>query len=111
MNHEGRGPAWNNSLFEDNAEFGLGMRLGLDAQDTQARVLLESLAQQVGDDLAADILDAPQETEAADPSHSVNGCAPVEANELDRASTSPTAALLLAVADTLVRNGRLDHRR
>ena len=37
VNAQGRGPAWNNSLFEDNAEFGLGMRLGLDAQNDQAR--------------------------------------------------------------------------
>ena len=39
-NREGRGPAWNNSLFEDNAEFGLGMRLGLEAQETMATILL-----------------------------------------------------------------------
>ena len=62
-NAEGRGPAWNNSLFEDNAEFGLGMRLGLEAQETQARLLLEALAPHVGHDLAQAILTAPQETE------------------------------------------------
>ncbi len=48
VNAEGRGPAWNNSLFEDNAEFGLGMRLALDAQDDQARRLLARLAPAVG---------------------------------------------------------------
>jgi len=59
----GRGPSWNNSLFEDNAEFGLGMRVGLDAQARQARFLLERLAPVVGDDLAHAILDNPQQTE------------------------------------------------
>ena len=43
-NAEGRGPAWNNSLFEDNAEFGLGIRLGYEAQQQQARLLVERLA-------------------------------------------------------------------
>ncbi len=62
-NADGRGPSWNNSLFEDNAEFGLGMRAGLDAQARQARVLLERLAPVIGDDLARAILDNPQDTE------------------------------------------------
>ena len=44
VNAAGRGPAWTNSLFEDNAEFGLGMRLALDAQTDHARLLLERLA-------------------------------------------------------------------
>ena len=44
MNAEGRGPAWSNSLFEDNAEFGLGLRLGFEAQQQQARLLVERLA-------------------------------------------------------------------
>jgi pyruvate-ferredoxin/flavodoxin oxidoreductase len=63
VNGEGRGPAWNNSLFEDNAEFGLGMRLGLEAQTELARLLLGRLAPVVGEDLARAILDAEQETE------------------------------------------------
>ena len=46
-NAEGRGPSWNNSLFEDNAEFGLGIRLGLDAQAAFARELLGRLAPDV----------------------------------------------------------------
>jgi len=62
-NAEGRGPAWNNSLFEDNAEFGLGIRLGLDAQAGQARVLLSRLAAEIGDDLVRAMLGNPQETE------------------------------------------------
>ncbi len=64
INGEGRGPAWANSLFEDNAEFGLGLRLGLEAEMELARILLGRLAGQVGDDLAGAILDADQTTEA-----------------------------------------------
>jgi len=63
VNAAGRGPAWNNSLFEDNAEFGLGMRLALDAQTDQARRLLERLAPEVGAELVAEMLAAVQETE------------------------------------------------
>jgi pyruvate-ferredoxin/flavodoxin oxidoreductase len=64
VNGAGRGPAWNNSLFEDNAEFGLGMRLALDAQTDHARGLLLRLAPAIGEDLVAAVLDASQETEA-----------------------------------------------
>jgi pyruvate-ferredoxin/flavodoxin oxidoreductase len=62
-NRDGRGPAWNNSLFEDNAEFGLGMRLALDQQAESARVLLRRLVSEVGDGLARALLENPQETE------------------------------------------------
>jgi len=65
MNPEGRGPAWANSLFEDNAEFGLGIRLGLEAQQRRAQALLRSLAGAVGEDLATSILDAVQDQEEA----------------------------------------------
>ncbi|MGE5460525.1 MAG: pyruvate:ferredoxin (flavodoxin) oxidoreductase, partial [Solirubrobacterales bacterium] len=61
----GRGPAWSNSLFEDNAEFGLGMRLALDHQASHARQLLEGLAQHVGEDLASAILGAEMDDEVA----------------------------------------------
>ena len=64
VNAEGRGPAWNNSLFEDNAEFGLGMRLALDVQTGHARALLRRLAPVVGMELADRILDNPQGSEA-----------------------------------------------
>jgi len=53
----GRGPAWSNSLFEDNAEFGLGMRLGADSQRDEARRLLLELADEVGVELASDLHD------------------------------------------------------
>ena len=61
---EARGPAWSNSLFEDNAEFGLGMRLALDHQLTYARSLLGRLGSSLDPELARAILDASQEDEA-----------------------------------------------
>ena len=63
MNREGLGPAWSNSLFEDNAEFGLGMRLAADKQADYARLLVGRLAGQLGEELAARILSADQVTE------------------------------------------------
>ncbi len=57
---EGRGPAWSNSLFEDNAEFGLGMRLAVDKQATMAAELVDALREQIGADLADALLDADQ---------------------------------------------------
>jgi len=63
-NADGRGPAWSNSLFEDNAEFGYGMRLALDQQAEQARRLLGTLNGAVPDDLRQAILEADQGDEA-----------------------------------------------
>ncbi|MGC3995613.1 MAG: pyruvate:ferredoxin (flavodoxin) oxidoreductase [Propionicimonas sp.] len=63
-NPEGRGPAWSNSLFEDNAEFGLGMRIAWEHQHTEAVRLLEELRNEVGHDLADAILSADQSDEA-----------------------------------------------
>ena len=63
MNHEGLGPSWSNSLFEDNAEFGLGLRLAIDKQADYARYLVGQLAGQIGEELAAQILAADQITE------------------------------------------------
>jgi pyruvate-ferredoxin/flavodoxin oxidoreductase len=63
-NRDGRGPAWSNSLFEDNAEFGLGFRLALDAHMSAARELVERLAPLVGENLARDLLGADQTSEA-----------------------------------------------
>jgi pyruvate-ferredoxin/flavodoxin oxidoreductase len=64
VNREGRGPAWSNSLFEDNAEFGFGMRLALDALMEQAVGLLNEIAPRIGDNLVKGILEADQSTEA-----------------------------------------------
>jgi pyruvate-ferredoxin/flavodoxin oxidoreductase len=63
MNKEGRGVAWSNSLFEDNAEFGLGIRLAIDKQAEYARELVVRLAGQIGEDLVKAILAADQSNE------------------------------------------------
>lgn len=64
INKEGRGPAWSNSLFEDNAEFGLGMRLTLDKHLEYARELLPHFSQVVGNELIDALLSANQSNEA-----------------------------------------------
>ncbi len=63
-NSEGRGPSWSNSLFEDNAEFGLGFRLTIDRQKQFALELVEKLRQEIGPDLADAIINADQSDEA-----------------------------------------------
>jgi pyruvate-ferredoxin/flavodoxin oxidoreductase len=63
INREGRGPAWSNSLFEDNAEFGLGMRLALDHQNAYARDLVGRLRELVGEALASSVLSTDQSTD------------------------------------------------
>jgi len=63
-NAEGRGPAWSNSLFEDNAEFGLGMRISLDKQNEYARELVVSLRDHLDGELVDAILNADQSSEA-----------------------------------------------
>jgi len=62
-NRDGRGPAWANSLFEDNAEFGFGMRVAIDSHEEQARQLLRELASQLGEILVQEILTADQSSE------------------------------------------------
>jgi pyruvate-ferredoxin/flavodoxin oxidoreductase len=63
INRDGRGPAWSNSLFEDNAEFGLGMRLALDHQNAYGRELVDRLREDVGEALANSLLNADQSTD------------------------------------------------
>lgn len=63
-NDEGYGPAWSNSLFEDNAEFGMGMRVAIDKNTDYARELLNTIRADVGKDLADSILMAVQKDEA-----------------------------------------------
>jgi pyruvate-ferredoxin/flavodoxin oxidoreductase len=65
MDGNGRGPAWANSLFEDNAEFGLGMRLAVDGHTARARGLLMALATKLPQGLATELLEADQSSEAA----------------------------------------------
>ncbi|MBI4171787.1 MAG: pyruvate:ferredoxin (flavodoxin) oxidoreductase [Actinobacteria bacterium] len=95
-NAEGRGPAWSNSLFEDNAEFGLGMRLAADAQAAQAQALLSAVAP----DLAEDIVAADQTTEAGLREQRERVAT---LKERLRGLDSPEARRLLALADALVR--------
>ena len=64
QNRDGRGPAWSNSLFEDNAEFGLGMRLAIDKHSEMARELVKLLSSAIGEGLAGAILGADQSHEA-----------------------------------------------
>lgn len=101
-NAEGRGPAWSNSLFEDNAEFGLGIRLGLEQQQLSAQALLAELAPTVGQDLVEGLLQAEQSDEVG------------VAAQRDRVARlrerlarmdGTTARLLDSVASTLVRQG------
>jgi pyruvate-ferredoxin/flavodoxin oxidoreductase len=64
QNRDGRGPAWSNSLFEDNAEFGFGFRLAIDKNLEQGRELLARMAPQIGERLVEEIVKADQSTEA-----------------------------------------------
>ena len=104
VNAAGRGPAWNNSLFEDNAEFGLGFRLALDAQTDQARRLLESLAPQVGPELVAEVLGASQ-SEEAEIRQQRERVGQLKASLEKLAPSNAAARTLLALADSLVRQG------
>ncbi len=99
-NADGRGPAWSNSLFEDNAEFGLGFRLSIDKQRDQARHLLVGLAGQLGDELVTPILEAEQKTEPDifDQRERVEALK-ARLREIDSAD----ARFLLTLADTLVK--------
>jgi pyruvate-ferredoxin/flavodoxin oxidoreductase len=100
VNAEGRGPAWSNSLFEDNAEFGMGMRIAVDKQNEYAKELVQRLASTIGDDLAVALLSADQSSEAEIFAQRER----VKALKDKLAGNkSPAARDLLAVADELVR--------
>jgi pyruvate-ferredoxin/flavodoxin oxidoreductase len=62
-NKEGRGPAWSNSLFEDNAEFGFGFRLSIDAHNSQAKNLIKKFSNEIGEVLVTELLNADQKDE------------------------------------------------
>ncbi len=100
QNADGRGPAWANSLFEDNAEFGLGFRVSLDKQQEFAGELLKLLAGQIGDELAVQILTAPQKDEADIYEQRARVAA---LKEKLRGLTTPEAKLLLPLADLFVK--------
>ena len=65
INHEGRGPAWSNSLFEDNAEFGLGYRLSIDYQKQNAKKMLVALKPYLDEELVEEILNCQQQNESS----------------------------------------------
>jgi len=101
VNSDGRGPAWSNSLFEDNAEFGLGMRLTVDKQGEYARELVKRLSGELGSQLTDEILNADQSNEAGIQAQRerVSALKKKLAN-----SKEPAARQLLSVADKLVRS-------
>ena len=99
-NLDGRGPAWSNSLFEDNAEFGLGFRLSIDKQTEFARELVRRVAGQIGEELVTALLTSPQKDEADiyDQRQRVELL-----KEKLRGVNSPDAKQLQALADMLVK--------
>ncbi len=97
---EGNGPAWNNSLFEDNAEFSFGFRLTLDKQTEAACELLQELGGQVGDELVSAILENDQTDEAKIAQQRKN-VAQLK-KKLD-GSSDQRAKLLLSLSDSLLR--------
>ncbi len=100
VNNQGRGPAWANSLFEDNAEFGLGMRLTLDKQNEFARELLAGMGAELGDTLVSEILNADQTSESN--IRAQRKRVEVLKEKLAK-SKHASAAMLLGVADALVK--------
>ncbi|HTX92741.1 MAG TPA: pyruvate:ferredoxin (flavodoxin) oxidoreductase [Anaerolineales bacterium] len=99
-NKEGRGPSWSNSLFEDNAEFGLGYRLTLDKQNEYARDILPTFAAELGTELVDGILKADQTTDLDIKQQRER----VEILKQKLAkSKNPQALNLAAVADALVK--------
>ncbi|HEU5318011.1 MAG TPA: pyruvate:ferredoxin (flavodoxin) oxidoreductase [Chloroflexota bacterium] len=102
-NKDGRGPAWANSLFEDNAEFGLGIRLSIDEQESQARALVQRLAPALGLDSVdvQELLTADQSTEARIKAQ--RRCVAALKERLSAPDMrSDDAKRLLSLADTLV---------
>jgi pyruvate-ferredoxin/flavodoxin oxidoreductase len=96
----GRGPAWNNSLFEDNAEFGLGMRLASNQLAEAARTQLRAMALELGDEVVQALLAADQATEAG--IHEQRQRVAALQDRLGEIAT-PAAASLAAIAEHLIR--------
>jgi pyruvate-ferredoxin/flavodoxin oxidoreductase len=101
VNREGKGPAWSNSLFEDNAEFGLGMRLTLDKQQELASELLTQCTDIVGEQLVHELLNADQSNEAGVRMQRAR-VAMLKERLRETDSTDHRARNLLSVADALV---------
>jgi len=100
VNSEGRGPSWSNSLFEDNAEFGLGFQLAISKHQSFACELVQKLAGTLGDNLVSQILHNTQATEA-DIYEQRQYVAQVK--EILAGNTDPDAQQLLSLADYLVK--------
>jgi pyruvate-ferredoxin/flavodoxin oxidoreductase len=99
VNKDNKGPAWSNSLFEDNAEFGLGMRVSTDKQLSIARILLEELRPVLGDETTDALLHSPQQLESDIARQRVR------VTDLKKSLSemnNPIAPKLLSVADQLV---------
>jgi pyruvate-ferredoxin/flavodoxin oxidoreductase len=102
FNRKGRGPAWANSLFEDNAEFGLGMRLSLDQQESQARALLNELAPRLETTLVQELL-AVGQTDRTSIEAQRARVAQLRTQLAPLAGTDERAANLLSLSDNLVK--------
>ena len=100
VNAEGRGPTWSNSLFEDNAEFAMGMRLAINQQNAYAKELVKRLASVIGDELVGGLLNADQTGEKGIEEQRARVQA-LKAKIQDLGTGE--ASDLLAVADTLVK--------
>jgi pyruvate-ferredoxin/flavodoxin oxidoreductase len=100
FNKEGHGPAWSNSLFEDNTEFGFGFRLTIDKQAEQARELLQKLAGKIGENLVKEIIEAEQSDE--EDIYKQRARVKVLKNKLEKLD-SHKAKLLLSLADFLTK--------
>ena len=100
VNADGRGPTWNNSLFEDAAEFGFGLRLSVDKQTEYARELVVRLSATIGDELAKALLEADQSSETGIAAQRERVA---ELKRKIAGLASPEAKDLAAVADMLVK--------
>ncbi len=99
-NSEGRGPTWNNSLFEDNAEFGLGYRLTIDKHREHALELMGMLKDEIGADLVNEISQAPQTNE---PEIFEQRARVQQMKDIVEKLDTPLGKQLLSVADNLVK--------
>ncbi len=99
----GRGPAWSNSLFEDNAEFGLGIRLALDSQIDEARRLVAALAPALPGDLAAAILAVDPRAPADDEALAAQRARVAELDAVLHELDDPRARMLAPLSSALVR--------
>jgi pyruvate-ferredoxin/flavodoxin oxidoreductase len=100
FNSDGRGPAWSNSLFEDNAEFGLGMRLTMDKQGEFARELVKRQAEAIGSQLVDELLNADQSEETGIQAQRARVA---ELKKKLKDAKDPAAKQLIGLADMLVK--------